>query len=198
MPDSTRTFIAIELDEGLKARLDRFRTAIGPEAPCVHWIEPDQMHVTLAFLGDVAHVDLANVCRAVAASVAGLPCLSVEVKGLGAFPNPTHPRVLWAGLTGADLGRLASMRNAIVEAVSHFGYPPDDRFHPHVTLGRLKLNRGRSLDLRGLMEKKSNWSAGALEVAEIVTFESALGPKGPSYNALARSPLGGAKSANVS
>ena len=105
-------------------------------------------HLTLAFLGEVDHADLASVCRAVAEASAPFSPFELRIRGLGAFPDPARPRVVWAGIEG-DLETLGALQRALVSGLSKAGYrPADDRFHPHVTLGRVKGGRGPSPDLR--------------------------------------------------
>jgi RNA 2',3'-cyclic 3'-phosphodiesterase len=194
MSDSTRTFVAIPIPEGLRAKLGRLQAAIAPEAPGTNWVEPNLMHVTLAFLGDVPHSDLADVCRAVAVAVAGYPPISLQLRDLGVFGDPTKPRTAWVGIEGLGVETLANIQKSIATAVAQVGYRlDDDRFQPHVTLGRIKSGRGRSPDFRPLLKKHAGWVGSAFEVKEIVTFGSTLGPDGPSYDALARAPLGGKK-----
>ena len=82
---------------------------------------------------------------------------------MGAFPNPARPRVLWAGLTAADLLPLFELQKAIVNGVTDAGYRPDDqRFTPHVTLGRIRSDRrGQDpLDLTTILQPYLTWSAG--------------------------------------
>ena len=92
---------------------------------------------------------------------------------MGAFPNPARPRVLWAGLTAADLAPLFELQKAIVNGVTDAGYRPDDqRFTPHVTLGRIRSDRrGRDpLDLTTILQPYLTWSAGTFRVGEVITF----------------------------
>ena len=92
------------------------------------------------------------------------------------------------GLTGSGLETLGDLQQAIVQAVSDAGYPPDDnRFDPHLTLGRLKTKKGDDLDLNPLIAHYRMWSAGNFQVTGVVTFSSTLTPEGPAYMALATS-----------
>ena len=148
--------------------------------------------MTLAFLGDVPDNDLNTVCKAV--EEASLPFSSFELRleGVGAFPSPARPRVLWASLTAADLTPLTALQKAIVQRVTDAGYRPDDqRFTPHVTLGRIRADRRgqNSPDLTTILQPYLTWSAGIVHVGEVVTFASTLTPEGPAYAQLARAPL---------
>lgn len=196
MAQRTRTFVALPIPADRIDRLGQFQARLAPQWPGVRWIEPKLLHVTLAFLGDVDTLDLATVCRAVAESAAAWPPFTLELEGLGVFPNPARPRVVWFGLTGPGLDVLLPLQQAVTEAVARAGYPvDDDRFHPHVTLGRIKVGRGPAFDATPILARHQTWSAGSLATSEVVTYASRLGPDGPEYNPLARAPLNGKISA---
>ncbi len=150
--------------------------------------------MTLAFLGDVLDQDLNTVCKAVAEASQPFSPFELRFESVGAFPSPARPRVLWAGLTAADLSSLVELQKAIARRVSQAGYRPDDqRFTPHVTLGRIRSDRrsAESVNLTDLLARYQKWSAGAFKADEVITFASTLTPEGPAYAQLARAPLSG-------
>jgi 2'-5' RNA ligase len=192
MSRPTRTFVAIPIPPDRAERLSRLQSLIAPTLTGARWVEPAMFHVTLAFLGDVPDAGLNPVCLAAAEAAKGFHGLALKITGLGVFPNPQRPRVVWAGLEGDDLDRLGTLQKAIASAVASAGYPPeDDRFSAHVTLGRLKPGRDPVEDCTPLLRHYARWSAGPLVVDEIVTYASQLTPEGPAYVALGRAPLKG-------
>lgn len=200
MPNTTRTFVAMAIPDDRRAKLGRLQSLIAPEMPGTRWVDPSLFHVTLAFLGDVPHADLGGVCRAVASACADRDPLRLRLEGLGVFPNAQRPRVAWVGVIGPDQEALADLQKAIVAAVTAAGYPPDDdRFHAHVTLGRINVKRGEgpSQGLDPLLRHYLKWSAGDFPVGEVITYSSNYSPKmapeGPTYTPIARAPLGGGK-----
>ena len=198
MPDTTRTFIALEIPADKREKLGRLQSLIAPDVPGARWVEPGQFHVTLAFLGDIPHADLAGVCRAVAEAAAVHGPVDLRLEGLGVFPDPRRARVAWVGLTGGGIEALRAIQTDLVAATGRAGYPPEDeRFAPHVTIGRIKVARGegasRPGDLTPLLRHYQKWMAGSFRAAEVVTFSSNLTPDGPAYSALARAPLLGGK-----
>lgn len=198
MSETTRTFIAVEVPEAVAGRLRRLQQQLAGEVPGVRWVDTPPFHVTLAFLGDVAHADLNGVCRAVAEAAAAHAPLELTLEGLGAFPDATRPRVVWAGVSGAGVEELAALQAAVAEAVAREHYPTDGKpFHPHVTLGRLKPGRGRpptpARPLAHVLSHYRAWRAGPFRVTEAVAFASTPGPDGPSYAPLARGRLAGRK-----
>ncbi len=139
MSRATRTFVALPIPQERAEKLARLQSLIAPELPTARWVEPEKFHLTLAFLGDVPDADLTLLCRTVADAVLSFPPFELSLEGLGVFPDPTRPRVVWAGVTGSDLEQLSVTQKAVAAAVASVGYPlEDDRFSPHITLGRLK------------------------------------------------------------
>lgn len=189
MANSTRTFVAIEIPAGLRDRLARFQKGLDREAPGVRWVDPSQYHLTLAFLGDVLHADLTPICRAVAAAAAGFETFELLLRGLGVFPSPQKPRVLWVGAEGPGLDTLMALQAAVAAAVNDAGYPPDERFHPHITLGRPKPAREDGLDAAPLLARHRDWSTGRFLVTQVVTFSSSLTSEGPVYARMASASL---------
>ncbi len=190
MARTTRTFIAVAVPDTLGQKLTRLQTLLAPELPGARWSETLPFHLTLAFLGDVADTDLNDVCLATTSAASALSPFELRLEGLGAFPDPARPRVVWVGATGPGVAPLEALQQKVAGAVRTAGYPPDDdRFHPHVTLGRLKPGRGASPDFTPQVKHYRTWSAGSLTVAEAVVFASTLTPEGPHYAALGRGPL---------
>jgi 2'-5' RNA ligase len=190
MPDTTRTFIALEVPAAQGEKLRRLQERLGPEVPGARWTTTEPFHLTLAFLGDVPHADLNEVCLAVARAAGAFGPLSLRLEGLGAFPGPARPRVVWVGVVGPDLEPLNRLQQAVARAVADAGYPADaERFHPHVTLGRLKPGKRPAQDLSPLVKHFQTWSAGNFTATEAITFGSTLTQDGPIYSPLGRAPL---------
>jgi 2'-5' RNA ligase len=188
--ETTRTFIAIEIPQPLDRELAALQRALSADVAGCRWVATVPFHSTLAFLGNVPNRDLSALCSAIAGSISSFEPFDVQLDGLGAFPTAKDPRVLWAGLTAPRLERFLALRTAIVHVVEQSGYPaPDQKFHPHVTLGRNKPDRRAAFDLTGLVETYRHWSGGRFTVHEIVTFASTPGPSGPCYTPISRAPL---------
>ncbi len=195
MRQSTRTFIAIPIPDPIGELLVGWQQALAPEIPGCRWVETRPLHITLAFLGEVPNRDLSALCLEVAAACEPSARFELKVEGLGAFPNPARPRVLWAGVTAPDLGPLNALREAVVRAATKAGYRPDDpRFHPHVTLGRIRSDRGRPAgDLSEIIRREQGRSAGSFTATEVVTFSSTFGQGQTAYAPLNRARLKGKK-----
>ncbi|QDV33804.1 RNA 2',3'-cyclic phosphodiesterase [Tautonia plasticadhaerens] len=190
MAGTTRTFIAVPLPEQTRLAVERLQESLRGEFPGLRLTASRQLHLTLAFLGDVPTGDLDRLCDAVSAAVAPLPPFELVVGGLGAFPNPARARVLWAGIAGEALPRLDELHREVLRAARSVGHPPDDlRFHPHVTVARSKAGRGPGPDARPACEAHRAWLAGPLPIGTVETVASVLTRDGPVYSVLRPSPL---------
>lgn len=184
-----RTFVAIELPETVRESLARQISSLKSHAPLVKWSRPDNLHLTLRFLGDVKESELDELFAALEDAVDGTQPFAVEVCGVGAFPNWRHPRVVWAGC-GEGAEETSALADLVEAACANLGYERERRpFRPHFTLGRVKQPadaEGLSTATRGLEDR----SFGYLDVDAVVVFMSSLRRTGPVYSPMARFALG--------
>jgi RNA 2',3'-cyclic 3'-phosphodiesterase len=158
-------------------------------APEVRWVEEENIHLTLLFLGEVEDRALPALCRAAEDAVADLPAFSLTVASAGCFPNVRRPRTLWVGI-GAGAAEAVAVHDALETPLLELGcYRREERrYTPHVTLGRLKSDPA-SAKLATALQKHEAWSAGESEVREIQILSSQLTPRGPAYAVLGRAAL---------
>lgn len=191
-----RSFVAVELPEEIHRLLDaqenNLRTAMGRAAGAIRWTRPESVHLTLQFLGDipVAHTD--RISAAITDACKGAQPLKLTVHGIGAFPNVSHPRVLWVGLEG-DTEPLRNLSSRISERLKPLGYKPDKPFSPHITLGRIR-DTVRPDELRAISEvlasQASQRNQNAIFTVDSVSLmESHLQPGGSVYTQLATIPF---------
>lgn len=190
MRDAVRTFVAVEIgteNRRAAARLiDRLRSA-GAD---VKWVDPENLHLTLKFLGDVSSQRLADVCQAVERVAGTQASFVLELRGTGAFPNAARPRVIWLG-TGEGTEPMIALAEAVEEALERLGFRREARrFHPHLTLGRLRRSGPGVAALARLLQEQADFQAGRAQINEAVVFSSQLTRSGPLYEPLARAPLG--------
>ena len=185
-----RCFLAIELPEGIRHRLQALQQELCELDGSVRWAGPEQMHLTLKFLGEVRDEGLAEVCAAARAAAATQEPFRLEIRGTGCFPPHGPPRVLWAGVQG-DLAVLQDLQQRCEELIGPLGYPPEARsFSPHLTLGRVR--EGRSVPaIRGLLADRGDFFAGHFTASVLTLFESQLRRGGSLYTPLAHLPLAG-------
>lgn len=157
----------------------------------VKWVEPENLHVTINFLGEVDDRDLHGICRALTAVAKKEAPFRLAIAGVGAFPTPRRPKVLWAGITeGGD--SLARIHDVSEPRLLELGvYRREERgYTPHLTLGRVKDEADGQL-LAPELARHANWAGGSVEVEEILLFSSDHRREGPLYSVIARSPLSG-------
>src|SRR4051812_7951228 len=107
-----RTFIAIDPGDAIRNAMIAVQQSLARETTDVKWVEEDNLHLTLLFLGEVDDRDLLGICRAVAKAAASQAAFAMEVSGIGCFPNPRRPRIVWAGVeTGA--AELVALHGAL-------------------------------------------------------------------------------------
>jgi 2'-5' RNA ligase len=154
----------------------------------VGWVASDNLHLTLKFLGGVEPDRLDSIGSVLADVATGGPAFPLTMRGLGAFPSPTRPRVIWAGVTdAAEVVRLAAR---VEEALARLGFPREDRpFSAHVTLGRVREPQ-RDPVLAAALGEGAERELGALRVDRICLMRSELSPRGARYSVLGAWSLG--------
>ena len=185
----TRTFIGIEIGDALRDRAAALQQRLVRVEPGIKLADAASLHVTLLFLGELTDRDLLDVCRAVKAEAANEPAFGLRVSGVGAFPTPRRPKVVWAGVTDGAT-ELQRLHAAIELRLLDLGcYRKEERgYTPHLTLGRVKAEAG-SHALAEELPKLLAWDGGRTPVSEVLVYSSELRKDGPEYAVLARSPL---------
>jgi 2'-5' RNA ligase len=185
-----RTFIALDPGPAIRDRMEALQESLARTGAEVKWVERQNLHVTLLFLGEVDNRDLLPVCRAVEAVAQGRQAIEVSVEGTGCFPNMRRPHVLWIGV-GKGLQEVCALHDALEKPLLELGcYRREERhFTPHVTLGRIRSERPVEPLTAALMKEK-DYAAGATVIGEVQVMSSELSPKGPVYTVMSRAKLG--------
>ena len=191
MKHSVRTFVAVEASPAVRERAARLIAEFSSAGAGVKWVEPQNLHVTLKFLGDVDAEKIPRVCEAVQQAAAGIAPFEFQLHGAGAFPNPSRPRTIWLGPAAGDK-EMAELSRRIEKAVEKLGFPREGRrFQAHLTIGRVRHAGPELAELGELLRAAKDVEVGTMPVDEVVVFSSQLQPSGPIYEPLARTPLGG-------
>lgn len=168
-----RLFIAVPVDDSVKANLERVGTAANARG--VSWVGPANMHLTLAFLGDVEERRVPEVEDVMYAATEDVGALQLRAQGLGAFPDERSARVMWAGLDG-DVPQLIELQARLVRQLRSAGFEVDSKkFRPHITLARFRYPQPLPARLARLQE------FGEWEARELQLIESHLHPTGARY-----------------
>jgi 2'-5' RNA ligase len=183
-----RAFIAVELPEAVRAALAHVQQALAASRADVKWVEPENLHLTMRFLGEISDAQGEAVKQLVERVAASGPPVTMNLRELGAFPSVGAPRVIWVGVEQGrdDLTRLAEQ---IEEGCRGLGLSAEPRpFAAHVTLGRVRSpKRRRELSdalARLTWEPPPPWDARALTL-----FQSVLSSSGPRYTPIVQAPF---------
>jgi 2'-5' RNA ligase len=185
-----RLFIALDLDEhartAIVAEQKRLASALREAGrSSIRWVRPDQMHLTLVFLGEINEARAEGVIAEIREEV---PQAAFELvfEGIGVFPPRGAPTVLWAGTSSGAASAIA-LQSEMARRVARHGVPLESRrFQPHLTLGRWR--EARSADRQRVLAAASGRIT-ALHVDHATLYQSRLSSAGPSYTALARANL---------
>ena len=191
--ETLRTFIALQIPQTARSVLagtiqsleDRLSTGL-------RWVDPNGIHLTLKFLGEVEPSRVDNILDAIGSSAGSMSPFRIKLSGLGTFPNEKRPRVVWAGIQG-DLDSLVELQEKIEEASWGLGFNRERRpFSPHLTLGRVKdqisdSERRQVGDVVSSLSIKTDesWTVDAVHLVR-----SQLTPSGATYSTLGSAPLG--------
>ena len=183
--EQIRSFIAIELPDELKLELIQLeaRLKLGKQ-PWVKWVNPNSIHLTLKFLGNIAIDRTGEITRAIEEAVQGISPFHLEVKELGVFPNLRRVQVAWVGISG-EVDKLSQLQKRIETTLTPLGFAPESRaFTPHLTLARLRDQA--SLDERqrfGQLVANAKFEAAyTIEVDAISLMRSQLTREGAIYS----------------
>lgn len=182
-----RTFVAIEISHEAKSVIAELQNKLRDADGDVSWTRPDNIHLTLKFLGEISESLIADSARVCLECATASNSLDLHLSSVGAFPDSRQPRVLWVGL-GGDLDPLVQLQKDLDERLSRIGFEREPKpFRAHLTMGRVKSRRNS----RALMAiaKDYRLPPSPFRVTEIVLMRSQLHPAGSRYTRLANAAL---------
>jgi 2'-5' RNA ligase len=184
-----RTFIAIDVEKPVHDRLIALQEKLAKSAGDVKWVEPENLHLTLLFLGEVDEREVPKVCSAVADVCEKHSPFAMTLEKVGCFPNARRPRVVWAGL-GEGVQQICALHDDLEPPLLDLGcYRREERkYTPHLTLGRLKPEKV-TFKLSEAIAKNQTWQGGTTTVREVLVMSSQLSPNGPTYAVMSRAKL---------
>ncbi len=187
-----RSFVAVEIPAGMQSALAHSTAPLQKALPkpLVRWVAPQNVHLTLKFLGDISPANLERLAEALKAEAMAHETFSMSVGGLGAFPTPRRARIIWIGLEAP--AALTALLRGVEAVAARLGYASEDRpFSPHLTIGRVGQNvSGTDLQrIRAALEGTVIGALGTVQVEAVHMFRSDLQPGGPVYTRLYSLPL---------
>lgn len=185
--ETVRTFIAIDIGGEVREGLSRLQRKLKGAHADVKWVKPENIHLTLAFLSEVAIGNIRPLEAAMDQAFLGLEKFSLKVAGTGTFGKPGRPRVVWAGME--ESSPLVELRERTVGALHAAGIHFDAKpFSPHLTLGRVESPKHISA-LLDKLELEKDSAIGGVGIAEVRLIKSEPRPGGAKYTVLHRTPL---------
>jgi len=176
-----RLFVASAFEPGFVSGLEAIAeyARANSEAGAVKWVAPVNFHITYVFLGELEQP--ARAIRGIEAGLDGLKAFSVSSGGFGVFPSPRRPSVLWVGIT-EGAAQLRETAGKLAEGLAAEGLIFENRFEPHVTIGRVKGRLPENL-LR-LADDFALARKAASAISSVDLLESVLTPSGPEYRTI--------------
>jgi RNA 2',3'-cyclic 3'-phosphodiesterase len=194
-----RIFIALDIDDAIRQRIQRFMEGVSGFAPDARWVRPESLHITLKFIGEKP-VETVEEIKRVLSAVRAEP-IEIAFRGYGFFPTTKAARVFWVGIESGPT--LASLAKAVDNATAGLGIPKEDHsFAAHLTLarggGRSGTPRWRKGDapnknFQRLQEKLAALPTpefGTMAAHEFFLYQSQLSRGGSRYTKIARFALG--------
>ena len=190
MKQKIRTFVAVDVGKAVKKTAKELIGEFSGIPADVKWVDPEKMHLTLKFLGDVDAREIHHVCRAVKEAARGVEPFGLEIRGTGAFPNARRPRTIWLG-AGEGAEPLGCLAAGIESALEKLGYRREARrFTAHLTIGRIRQGGPGVTEIGDLIREYADFEIGRATIEEAVVFSSDLTRGGPIYEVLSRAALG--------
>ena len=191
MGNQLRTFIAFKLPKEIRRRIGEMQSHGRSAGLGVRWVKPDNIHLTLKFLGDTDPSLGSAVRTAMQTAVAGQRPLELATGGLGGFPSLKRPRVIWQAVTG-DIERLRTIQTRLAAGLAPCGFKPEGRpFRAHLTIGRIRKPQRWGAREAAMVTQHGDMPAQPFTADTLIWYRSQLHPQGAVYSELARVPLDG-------
>jgi 2'-5' RNA ligase len=190
-----RLFVAIKLSLEARQALVAACAPFRPLAEGCAWSNPEQLHVTLAFLGDCAPAFLPHLTRMIDEVCKPVEPFTCRAVGFGYFGSRRYPSVIWAGVEPAAV--IESLHNRLWQSFSKLGYErPSAPFDSNITLARCK-DRTRNAAFLEALDAAETEKLGQWEATGMTLFESRRGSHGTSYRTMHQAAFGQARGATI-
>lgn len=188
-----RAFIALEIPAKVQKDIYHATSSLrNGTGSLIRWVPAENMHLTLKFLGDISPANVEFLTQMIRAEADSHHCFDIHLTGLGSFPSPQRPRVIYIGLQAPT--ELEALQHAVESAARRLGYESEDRsFSPHLTIGRVKralrISATDQQKIRHVLEETKIDSLGTARVDSVHLYKSDLKPTGSVYTKLFSAPL---------
>ena len=182
-----RTFIAIKTSVSKETTELINEIKIDLKDEKIRWLDNNNFHITLFFLGETNDEVIENICKLLNARLSAINSFSLSCEGVGVFRNIHNPKALWFGIK--ESGNLTALKNAIDHTMTDVGFELSEKqFKPHLTIGRAKFIKNKK-QFRACIEKYKDYKIQNFEINEVIFYESILTAKGAIYNEIKKFSL---------
>jgi len=183
--EQVRLFWAVSLPEEIKRKLAGIQSLLRVVPADVKWVEQQNLHLTVKFMGNVNVDDVSTIIKAVRDAVRGAGAFTLRLGGTGFFPGTKKPRVLWVGVNG-EVDKLIHLHEMVETSLSAVGFAPGEgRFTPHLTLGRIRTLKGVGQLVEAISKlDEETRNLGKVDVTTLELIQSKLTRKGPVYSVI--------------
>ena len=172
-----RAFLGISIPDELKYKILDVQRKFSDFD--IKFVEPDNLHFNLRFFKEIDNDNIENLRHILEEIVKKYEPFEIEIRGLGVFPNKNYIRVVWIGVR-EGCSTLVSLAEEIQDSIEGLGFLKEEKFVPHLTLGRVRTARNKE-NLKRFVEELQDIEIGKMKVVEIKLFQSKLSPNGPVY-----------------
>lgn len=184
--DGIRAFIAVKISQEIQDKLAGIQDKLKQADAQVSWVNPDNIHLTLKFLGDIQETQIPAILEAMTASAKMVSPFSMQIGYAGAFPNLSFPRVIWIGVTDDEQGSLKALEADLSPRLETLGFQEEGgRFQPHLTLGRVRSQKKKSTLFRAIEGIVNIW-VGVTPVDALYLIRSELRSTGSEYTEIGK------------
>ena len=176
-----RAFLAIDLDDDLKPKINRIVKEFKKTDARIKYVELTNLHLTLKFFGDIDTDGLDLLEEAISNVVSQFDSFKIKIKGCGAFPNTNRIKVIWVGID--DDAIIKDLHDSLDKEFVRLGFDEDRKFSTHLTIGRMKSAKSKN-KVKSTIEEFGDVEVGEMEVTHITLKKSTLTPAGPIYEDL--------------
>jgi RNA 2',3'-cyclic 3'-phosphodiesterase len=185
-----RLFVALEIPSMVRENLAELIASLRAVSPQTRWVRPENLHVTLKFIGEIPETKLASIRTALAQVRSDRP-VTLDFRGLGFFPDGKHPRVFWAGIEASP--NLKTLAADLERATETLGIKREQKsFSPHLTLARFEPPRLPE-ELRAAIQEQDGRDFGSLRTNQFHLIESKLKLSGAEYTTVESFPFAAAE-----
>ena len=181
-----RVFIAVEIPLDIRQNIEHATSNLRRgTGSLIRWVAVENMHLTLKFLGDIPTANMEVLTQMIRAEADSFNCFDIHLTGIGSFPNPKRPRVIYIGIQAP--AELEAFQRQLESATRRLGYNSEERaFAPHLTIGRVRQNipQDDQQKIRRALEASKIDSPGTAKVNSVHLYKSDLKPTGPVYTKL--------------